>query len=116
MRTVRLGDGVVVSLADYTRTRRSVRASSPGQQSSRGLCGWWPVNREEILAEYQEGVHDRINRHIPGFGQGRKWSSDWQRDAGHTARLVNRPRLIIDWLPMDLRGRLSHRLRERAMA
>jgi len=29
----------------------------------------------------------------------------------YTARMLNTPRLVIDWLPADLRKRFLHRLR-----
>jgi hypothetical protein len=45
------------------------------------LCGYGSRTREEILGEFRDGVHDRINRHAPGFGAGRKWDSEWQRAA-----------------------------------
>jgi hypothetical protein len=56
-------------------------------------------------------MHDRINRHIPGFGIGRKWDQDWQRQTCHAANLLNMPRVIIDWLPPEYRTRFAHRLR-----
>jgi Uri superfamily endonuclease len=55
-------------------------------------------------------MHDRINRHLSGYGKGRKWHHDWQRAAIQTAYAVNTPRLIVRWVPWDLRHRLAHRI------
>lgn len=64
----------------------------------------------DALRELRDGLADRINRHIPGYGRGRKWSDDWQRHALQTAHAVNTPRLIVRWAPRDLMPRLAHRL------
>ncbi len=110
-RYITLGDGTRVTLAAYSAAWRACTAAAPGATFSRGLCGYGSRTREEILGEFRDGVHDRINRHAPGFGAGRKWDSDWQRDAYRTAREVNTPRLIVRWVPRDFEARLRHRVR-----
>jgi hypothetical protein len=100
-----------VTLGQYLRAWKAVLASPAGSEFRYSLCSPWPASREVILKEFSEGVHDRINRHIPGYGVGRKWSSDWQREAQHAANWLNHPRLIIDWLPTWLKERYAHRLR-----
>ena len=110
-RVVVLGNGRSVGLADYVATIRKVRAAPQGQAYKHGLCGWWPTTRETILLEWLEGVHDRINRRLPGYGMGRKWHPDWQRMMLQEANRINTPRLILDWLPPELETRFAHRLR-----
>jgi hypothetical protein len=100
-----------VTIKGYVDAWRRVLEAPAGKTFKRSLCGMDPASREEILREYSFGVHDRINRHIPWFGRGRKWDEDWQRAMLQAAQTVNRPRLIIDWLPQDLVRRFAHRLR-----
>lgn len=103
--------GKRVPMGAYVAGIRAAIAS-PGVTFRHGLTTWWPVTGEDVRQEFLAGVHDRINRHVPGFGRGRKWAQEWQADATRTARDVNTPRLVIRWLPRDLRARLSHRLAE----
>ena len=110
-RYITLGDGTHVTVAAYSAAWRACVAAAPGTEFRRGLCGYGSRTREEILGEFRDGVHDRINRHAPGFGAGRKWDSEWQRAADRTAREVNTPRLIVRWVPRDFEARLRHRVR-----
>lgn len=57
--------------------------------------GWdyFPISGREILKAMRDGLHDRINRHIPQAG--RKWDADAQGDLWRLARAVNTPRLIV---------------------
>lgn len=71
---------------------------------------WYPVKVDEVLREIRFGMHDRINRHVPGYGKGRKWAREWQLEARRTSNAVNTPRLIVRWVPKDLWARLSHRI------
>ncbi len=107
-RAIRLPNGKWCGLAAYVQSWRTVRALPP-EASVRGF-GDWPEPAADVLRELRYGLHDRINRHIPSFGVGRKWDHDWQREVGHTARAVNTPRLIVRWVPAHLQGRLAHRI------
>jgi len=110
MRIIALGNGKRVSLGEYVRIWRRVRQAPSGTIYTESLCGWWPTTRETILAQFSAGVHDRINRHLPGYGVGRKWKPQWQSEMRRTARQVNTPRLRISWLPKELRGRFADRM------
>lgn len=109
-RYVTLGDGTRVTLAAYSAAWRACTAAAPGTEFRRGLCGYGSRTREEILEEFRDGVHDRINRRIPWYGRGRKWDGGWQRDARRTAREVNTPRLVVRWVPREFEARLRHRV------
>jgi hypothetical protein len=115
MRYVTLGCGRTVSLRTYVRAWRTVLAA-PTDATFRGSPSDSRMNatREDALREFRDGMHDRINRHLTGFGHGRKWSNDWQRAVMQTASRVNTPRLIVRVreVPMHLRARLAHRLEE----
>ena len=99
-----------VTVGQYVKAWKDCKAAPVGTEYDHGLGGWSPATREVILREFEEGLHDRINRHIEGYRVGRKWDSDYQRSMAHAARAVNTPRLIVRCVPMDLRKRLAHRI------
>lgn len=106
---ITLPNGQRVGLRTYCESWRALQNAPPGTL----VRGWdhFPTCASDILSELRRGVHDRINRHNrTGYGRGRKWSDDWQRAARHCAREVNTPRLVVRWVPHDLRRRLAHRL------
>jgi len=107
-RVVGLPNGRQVTLGEYVRSWRALLDMDRDAQ----VAGfdYFADSAARILARLAEGLHDRINRHVPGYGVGRKWSDDWQRAAAQTARAVNTPRLIVRWIPKDLAARLSHRI------
>jgi hypothetical protein len=113
-RYVTLGNGQRVSLGAYVAGWRTVNAAPDGEEYSHGLCQCGPATALEVRAEYAEGLHDRINRHIAGFGVGRKWDADWQRYTLQSALRLNTPRLIVRAveLPLWLRDRMAHRVTE----
>lgn len=100
-----------LTLGQYCVAWRTVKAAPAETEFKESLCGWWPESRETILGQFSYGVHDRINRHLPWFGKGRKWHDDWQRETLQAAQRINQPRLIIDWLPGWLKGQYAQRLR-----
>lgn len=98
--------------------RVGVRAYVAGYQLARhnpdlllrmGFDGW-PATGREILAEFRQAFQTRINRHMPHYGQGRKWDPDWQAETLRAARELNTPRLRIYWLPKHLRDRFENRI------
>jgi hypothetical protein len=103
-------DGKAVFADDYARVWRKLKASDPAAQ----VKNWdhFPCDVAKVLRDMSDGLHDRINKQIPGYGQGRKWSDDWQREMLQASHRINNPRLILDWLPADIRNRFKHRLRE----
>jgi hypothetical protein len=106
--TIGLPDGRHVLIPEYVRSWRILLTIPP----DRSVANWshFPTSAREILASISAGIHDRINRHIPGHGQGRKWDADWQRATLQAAHQLNHPRLRIHWLPEWLRARFAHRL------
>lgn len=116
-----------VSLADYIMAWWYVIAlcqHTPKTELKHGLSTWWPITAEETRREFRAGMHDRINSMIPvtlrGTDQapkartmkGRKYDSEWQRQAIQTARLVNARRVIVrtEQVPTEFRERLKSRL------
>jgi hypothetical protein len=107
-RCVTLPNGRECGLGVYVNAWRKLRTMDANTQ----VKGFdhFPDRADSILRELRWGLNDRINHHIKGYGVGRKWSQDWQRAASQAARAVNTPRLIVYWVPCDLRKRLAHRV------
>jgi hypothetical protein len=117
-RTVTLGTGETVTLGAYVRAWRTVLAR-PDDTFRHGLGGWWPVTGREILRDFRNGLHARINSGVPRSApwappppRGRKDDPDWQRAAHQLAARVNTPRLLVrvHECPAEFRARLSERL------
>jgi hypothetical protein len=107
---ITLGSGIKIDVRDYAKMWRRVLAAPPGSTFTQSLCNWWPSSRDELLEQFRDGMHDRINRHIPGYNVGRKWDADWQNDTWRASREVN-SRRILDYLPPWLCDRFAQRLR-----
>lgn len=76
----------------------------------------FPEEASRVLDALRDGLHDRINRHVPHYGKGRKWDHNWQRAAIQCAHEVNTPRLIVRYAPPDLAKRLAHRIHRESPA
>ena len=86
-RVITLPKGSTCSLASYCAGWRKIKALAPD-----ALIGNWsdfPTEADAILRDLQFGMHERINRHIPGFGRGRKWDERYQTDLRRDAQRVN---------------------------
>ena len=77
-RCVVLGSGRRVSLGQYVRAVRIAKAN-PEAWFPQTLCSWAGGRGQTVTAEFVEGLLDRINRHNPAYGHGRKWAPDYQR-------------------------------------
>lgn len=119
-RAVKLGDGRRIPLGAYVGAWKAAIAA-PICQSFKGSPNdprgdFGAYTRAAVLDEFRAGMHDRINRHLPGFGRGRKWSCDWQRATLQLAHAVNTPRLIVrlhgNPAARAFGGKLAHRLTE----
>jgi hypothetical protein len=108
-RCIVLGDGTRVGLGHYVEAWKRLK-QLPGDTWIKKCPDGWGGSARDALRQCRAGLHDRINRHIPGHGKGRKWSDDWFWTARRFAADVNTPRLIVRWAPEDFRARLAHRL------
>ncbi len=115
IRVVVLGNGRSVPLGSYVWAWREILSAPPDREYRQGLTGWWPETAETILRQFRDGMHERISRHLPGYGRGRKWSHDWQRAAYQDAQRINAPRLAVRRTEIttdDWRTRFAHRYTE----
>jgi len=114
-RYITLPNGRKVGLGVYVKAWRALAATANGDALFPGFYHF-PEPARVILAEMRHGVHARINRHIPGFGCGRKWGADYQtqayRDARRARDAAQRIRVYSFETPEAAR-RLSHLITER---
>lgn len=113
-RFVTLGCGRRVSLGVYVAAWKTALAA-PDNAMFRGSPSHSreSADRDTVLREFRFGLHDRINRHIPHHGKGRKWNPDYQAEIRRAAHALNTPRLRIYWLPASLKSRFAHRITTR---
>jgi hypothetical protein len=109
-RVVTLGDGRRVGLGVYVKAWKTVLAAPATAWFRTTPCSWAGGDRAQALREFRAGLDDRINRHIPDYGRGRKWQSQWQIETWRAAQALNHPRLVIHWLPEWLKARFGARL------
>ena len=100
-RYITLGCGRRIGLGRYVAAWKQCLVLPPTVWIGPGISGWGQ-SAGEALRDLRAGLDDRINRNIPGYGKGRKWSSDWYWPMVRAARDVNNPRLVIRWLPPEL--------------
>jgi hypothetical protein len=86
-RLVTLPNGRSCSLMSYCSGWRKLKALSPDTR----IENWddFPIEAAAILRDLHCGIHDRINRHIPGYGRGRKWDERYQTDLRRDAQHVD---------------------------
>jgi len=59
-----------VSLAAYVNAIKAAKAQ-PEQTFTHGLTTWWPTTGREIVAQFRDGMQDRINQAMPYHRRGR---------------------------------------------
>jgi len=116
-RYVTLGDGRKVSLGQYTAAWKMAKALPPDTRVRGSPTATFrdaPNTAGDALAEFREGMHDRINRNDPSYGKGRKWSNDWQGQTRRMSAQVNDPRVRVSQIQPEYVERLAGRLDESA--
>ncbi len=56
-----INDHMVVTTGQYVRGIRKAKAN-PTARFPYGLTCWWPCTGAEIMSQFREGMHDRINQ------------------------------------------------------
>ena len=110
-RYITLPNGRNWSLNTYAQAWRALLAADPVEQI-RGF-DYFPDSAGRILAKLRDGLHDRINRHIPNYGRGRKWDSDYQisllRDSRRLRDIAQRI-IVRQFETVEARSRFAHLL------
>jgi len=106
-----LPNGKECSVGVYARAWKALKALPP-ETCSKGF-GHHPERVDYILREMRYALHARINRHIPSFGVGRKWTYDYQlhllRDSRRLRDIANRIR-VYQFESAEVCARFSHLL------
>lgn len=68
-RYITLANGKKVSLGSYVNGVKKAKAN-PEAQFDCGLTTWWPCTGAEIVAQFREGMHERINARVPYADRG----------------------------------------------
>lgn len=112
---ITLPNGRQCSVGIYARAWQALKALPP-DSCSKGF-GHHPERADYILSRLRFGMHDRINRHVPDFGVGRKWGDDYQthlyRDSRRLRDIANRIR-VYQFESAEARARFSHLLADRS--
>ena len=53
-----------VTLAAYVRAIKLAKAN-PDAEFKHGLTCWWSCSGREIMQQFRQGMHDRINQGVP---------------------------------------------------
>jgi hypothetical protein len=77
-----------------------------------------PLSAGEVLLSMRHGLHDRINRHIPWHGRGRRWEDGYfmslWRDSRRLQDLHDLRVVIHQFESNEARTRFSHLLADAA--
>lgn len=114
-RVVTLPNGRVVGLGGYVAAWRNLKDMDARNLGNLCLVGFYhePETAAYILRKLREGMHDRINRHLPWWEKGRKWKVDEQHWYAHDAQRLRdiRNRIRVYQFHTDsCRKRFSHLL------
>ena len=112
MRVITLPSGRDVTLAEYCRSWRALQVVPADAPIDR--WSWAHNSAGHILREIRHGIHERINRHVTGYGIGRKWERAWQDECLRLAGSVN-SRVRVYWpnhpiVSRQYADRLRHRI------
>jgi hypothetical protein len=107
--------GRKVGLGTYVKAWKTAKGmdqgapvrGTPSDPTGGGTAG-------DVVREMRDGMQDRINRHDPQYGKGRKWEWRWQAAARRLQDTMARKSEIPagEAHPVDLRRRVEHRLAE----
>ena len=58
-----------VTLGQYLKAVKTAKAN-PDVEFDVGLSCWWPCTGREIMRQFRQGMHDRINQAVPCVRRG----------------------------------------------
>lgn len=113
-RYVTLPNGRQCGLGRYVAAWKALKAADPSALFP-GF-GHFPERAESILCAMRGGLSERINRHIPGYGKGRRWDHDYYvrlwRDSRRLQDMARRVR-VYQFETNEARSRFAHLLAHR---
>lgn len=103
-----------VGVGQYAKAWRTLLKADPATLWP-GFA-YQPERAESIIHAMRGGLSERINSHIAGYGQGRKWDNDWfvsaWRDSRRLRDIEKRIR-VYQFDTQEARSRFSDRLAKR---
>lgn len=105
MNYVTLPNGRKVSVGEYVRSWKTLKTLDPKTKVSGFSDGGDAA--AVILYRLQYGIHDRINKHVPGYNVGRNWTPEIYYENVRLSR-ETRGRNSVRNIPARFRERLSH--------
>lgn len=115
-RYVTLGDGKRIALVNYMKIVRCAKESHD-EEFLRSFEAWWTVKGHDIIREFRRGIQRRINRHISGFGYGRKLDPEYQTELMRDCQNFRQWRQLrvrcYQLMTPELRHQFGHLLCER---
>lgn len=113
-RYITLYPGRHVSLGAYVQGWKKAKTLPLDTICKDGPGSWAMTDVGDTLRKLRLGMHDRINKHIAGYGVGRKWRYDWQIAAWRDSRKlqdIRRLRLrVYRFETSEANARFSHLL------
>ena len=61
--------GISVTIGEYVKAIKLALAN-PEEEFKHGLTTWWPTKGSEIMQQFRQGVHGRINDKVPYYKRG----------------------------------------------
>lgn len=109
---IKIAGGRKVSLGSYVMAWRKAKALKKEGKGNMEIaatpCCEYGGTVDGMLRQISQGVHARINRHIAGYGIGRKWKDDWQWGIERFRRAVeSRQALRLRDCPVDIQHRFN---------
>ena len=61
-----INNGKRISITTYVNAWKIIRSNPLDTMYKEGLTTWWAVNGHDLIRQYREGIHDRINQRAMG--------------------------------------------------
>lgn len=110
-RYITLPNGRKCGLGTYARAWAALKRADPAALFP-GFA-YFPERAESILHAMRGGLSERINRHVTGYGIGRKWDNDYQvrlwRDSRRLRDIAARI-IVRQFETVEARSRFAHLL------
>lgn len=66
MKAITITNDKRISITTYVNAWKIVRSNPLDTMYKDSLTTWWPVSGKDIIQQYRDGIHDRINQRAKG--------------------------------------------------